>query len=261
MKFLLLLFILVFQCFSIAAQVSLGDFVRLNVQYYEEGGERYLGVSPELKANGTGLLGQAIRLYPRRFKYILLNKSHFQNVYEAYYPDTARINQMYIDALSKDSLFVRYFNGLANPFLDARIKKEKYVVDELMVVAARFFYCDRINEDSTIGSHICINLNGIKDTLFPKDYTFLEAFCFEAIFENLRTADNRPGPFVENFKAYIHEGEQKERKWLTNLNDYLLRVRQYCFARMEKDVSLKDTLIGYYTRNKNNLPFIISLSP
>jgi hypothetical protein len=257
MKPLVLLFLLVAHFSIISAQVNLGDYFCLNVQYYQEGEEKYLGVSPELKTHAPGKLGQAMRQYPRRFRYILLNKSHFQNIYEPLYPDTNRINRLYIDALSKDSLFVYYFNRLASPFLQPEIKKEKYTTGELMMVAARFFYCDGVRKDSTITSHICITLNGLKDAAFSKDYTLLEAFCFEAIFENLRTTDDKPNIFVENFKSYIREAEQTKKASLTNLDDYLAQVRQYCFSRMESDVSLRQTLLDYYTRNRNSLPFTI----
>lgn len=257
MKLSTLLFLMVTHFSIISAQVNLSDYFWLNIQYYKEGEEKYLGVSPELKVSAPGKLGQAMRQYPRRFRYFLINKSHFQNIYEPLYPDTNRINRLYIDALSKDSLFVYYFNKLANPFLHPEIKKEKYTIAELMLVAARFFYCDGVRKDSTIASHICINLNGLKDAAFPKDYTLLEAFCFEAIFENLKTTDDKPNIFVENFKAYIRKGEQKKKASLSSLDDYLAQVRQYCFKRMEKDVSLKQTLLDYYTRHRNSLPFII----
>ena len=32
--------------------------------------------------------------------------------------------------------------------------------------------------------HVCIGLNEVKEASWAKDYTLLEAFCFEAIFEN-----------------------------------------------------------------------------
>ena len=257
MKLFILLFFLVAHVFIASAQINLNDYIRLHIQYYEEDGEKYLGVSPEIRTSAPGKLGQAMRQYPRRFRYILLNKSHFQNTYEPLYPDTGKINRLYTDALSKDSLFVFYFNRLAAPFLHPEIKKEKYTRAELMMVAARFFYCDGVRKDSRITSHICINLNGLKDASFSKNYTLLEAFCFEAIFENLRTTDDKPNRFVENFKAYIREAEQKEKVSLSSLNDYLAQVRQYCFTSMEKDTSLKQTLLDYYTRHRDSIPFII----
>lgn len=261
MKLPLLLFLMVTHFSIISAQLNLGDYVRLNIQYYDEGGEKYLGVSPELGTPAPGKLGEAIQQYPRRFRYILINKSQFQNRYEKLYPDTNRINRLYTDFLSKDSLFMSYFSKLASPFLDMKIKKEKYTILELMLVASRFFYCDEVRKDSTIGSHICINLNGLKDASFFKDYTLLEAFCFEAIFENFRTTDNKPGLFVQNFKEYIREGEQKEKGSFTNAEDYLVRIRQYCFTRMERDTSLKQSLHDYYTRHQNSLPFIVVPGP
>lgn len=234
------------------AQVNPGDYFYLNVQYYTEGEEKHLGVSPEIRPTAPGNLGRAMNKYPRRFRYILLNKSHFQNHYDSLYPDTIRINRLYTTALSKDSLFVRYFNWLARPFIRPDMEREKYNGNELMLVAARFFSCDGVRKDSTISSHICINLNGLKDAGFAKDYTLLEAFCFEAIFESLDKG------FVENFKRYIREGEQANRTSGATLDGYLIKVRQYCFSRMEKDESLKQALVEYYTRNTSNLPFVIT---
>lgn len=258
MKPFLLFVFLGIQFLTVTGQPKPGDYFRLNMQYYtEEGGEKYLGVSPELKASSPGQLGKAMQKYPRRFRYILLNKNRFQNTYEALYPDTIKINQLYAEALTKDSLFMSYFSKLADPFAGSVLKKEAYSIDEMMMVAARFFYCSGIRADSTITSSICISLNGLSDVSFHKDYTLLEAFCFEAIFENIKTADGKSHQFVENFKTYIKAGEKKEKPASNNLNDYLSRVRQYCFAQMENDTLLRQILYSYYTGHQESLPFRI----
>ena len=258
MKRFLLFICMGIQFLTVSGQPKPGNYFRLNVQYFEEeGGEKYLGVSPELKKSLPGKLGEAIQKYPRRFRYILLNKNRFQNTYEALYPDTVKINQLYSEALASDSLFMSYFSSLADPFITADLKKATYNTDELMVVAARFFYCSGVRADSTIISSICISLNGLTDVSFLKDYTLLEAFCFEAIFENLKTVGGKPGQFVENFKAYIKAGEKKEKPAISHLDDYLARVRQYCFERMENDISLRQVLLSYYARHRESLPFSI----
>lgn len=240
-----------------ASQIQLSDYIRLNVQEYQEVGQKYLGVSPEMKTTAPGSVGEAIARFPRRFHYILQNKSSFQNMYEKLYPDTARINQLYTASLLADTLFMKYFNQLIAPFSEQPAAVTKFSQIELMQVASRFFYCDAVKKDATISSHICITLNGLQGITFTKDYTLLEAFAFEAIFENYYTPDKKRNLFITNFLTYIKEGEQKEKVLVASPDAYLKKVRAYCFTKMEQDKDLKQVLLDYYIKNKDSFLFRI----
>lgn len=237
---------------SVSAQNPAAYF-RLDMRYYEEGNEKYLGTSPDIRSDGPGVLGEGMRKYPRRFRFILFNKSKFQDRYEKLYPDTVKINRLYTQSLTADPLFMSYFSKLALPFQNSNQKKMGVSLKELMLVASRFFYCEGIKKDSTINAYICVNLNGLKN-VFGKDYTLIEAFCFEAIFES-SVPSGQPTPFTLNFKSYIKEAEQKEKSLFKDKSAYLEKIRQYCFDQMAKDKELQKALLAYYQLHQNNLPF------
>lgn len=207
MFFLLLLTALSFNLFG---QIPLSKYIELKVEQYEEDNEKYIGVSPKIKDKLSGKEGKLINKYHRRFDYLLQNKTQFQGIYDKLYPDTNKINILYIDSISNDSNFVSYFTDFNKALTSNVVKKSKFSKAELMTVASKFFYCDGIKPDSTISSHICIALNGVTEAKWSKDYTLLEAFCFEAIFENYYVKDKIRNKFVDNFVKYIKEGEQNQ---------------------------------------------------
>ena len=228
-------------------------YFRLDMKYYVEGNEKYLGTSPEIRNDSHGPLGEGMRKFPRRFRFILANKSKFQNTYESLYPDTAKINSLYTQSLATDPLFMSYFSKLALPFQNANFKRTRFDINELMLVASRFFYCESVRKDSTINSYVCVNLNGLKNA-FDKDYTLIEAFCFEAIFESFKI-NGQPAPFMLNFKSYISAAQKREKPLFKDKSSYLEKVRQFCFEQMANDIELKKALVAYYQTNKHNLPF------
>ncbi|KQC02637.1 hypothetical protein [Pedobacter sp. Hv1] len=241
---------------SVSAQNPAAYF-RLDVKYYTEENEKYLGVSPDIRSDAPGLLGQGMRKYPRRFRFILTNKSKFLDQYEKLYPDTVKINNLYTQSLAADPLFMSYFSKLSLPFQNSNQKKMHIGLKELMLVASRFFYCESVKKDSTINAYVCVHLNGLKNA-FDKDYTLIEAFCFEAIFESYKPQP-QPTPFVVNFKSYIKEAERKEKHLFKDKAVYLEKIRHYCFNKMAKDKELQKALLAYYQLNKNNLPFELQL--
>lgn len=242
---------------SVSAQNPAAYF-RLDARYYTEGNEKYLGISPDIRNDGPGLLGQGMRKYPRRFRFILTNKSKFQNRYENLYPDTVKINSLYTQSLATDTLFMSYFSKLSLPFQNPNQKKIRITLKELMLVASRFFYCESVKKDSTINAYVCVHLNGLKN-VFDKDYTLIEAFCFEAIFESYEP-NHQPTPFVVNFKSYIKEAERKEKHLFKDKAAYLAQIRQYCFNKMANDKALQKALLAYYQLHQNNLPFELELN-
>lgn len=239
------------------SQPDPATYFRLDMRMYDEAGERYLGVSPEIRSSATDTLGHAIARYPRRFRY-LLSKTAFQNKYEKYYPDTNRINRLYTDELKNNSSFMTAFATLSTPFFKNDFQRQVYTKTELMQVAARFFYCDGLNPDSSIRSFICINLNGVRNAAFKKDMTLIEAFCFEAIFENYYDAVGKPRAFVTAFKQYIRDAEKKHKHLLPFAEQYVRSIRNDCFDAMEKNTGLMEVLLNYWQTNREGLAFDIN---
>lgn len=243
--------------FNIFGQALLSNYIELKVEQYEEDNEKYIGVSPKIKDNLPGKEGKLINKYHRRFDYLLQNKTHFQGIYDKLYPDTNKINKLYIASISNDLNFVSYFTDFKKSLTSNAIQKSKFNKAELMTVASKFFYCDGLKPDSTIRSHICIALNGVTEAKWNKDYTLLEAFCFEAIFENYYVKDKIRNQFVDNFVTYIKEGEKKAKSTLNEPKVFLESVRIYSFKKMEQDKALLTTLLTYYNKVQQTLPFEI----
>lgn len=213
-----------------------------------------LSVYPALRTNGTGKVADALRSNNRRFEYLLQNYTSFKG-YDFLYPDTIQINELYLDTLSQNKLFLKYLDQSLRPFKVKAPIKVSYSKKEVLDVASRFFYCDRVMPDTSIYWHVCIGLNGIRDTKWDKDYALLEAFCFEAIFNYL--TDPSKAEFMSSFIS--HKGELKNQFIAENktTNGLLEYVRLNTFKRMALDNRLAQRLFEYYDQNKNNLSFSI----
>ena len=199
--------------------------------------------------------------YERRFEYLLINvseihlsqKSEKRKEIWSLYPDTIKLKRSYLKEYAKDEKLVNYFEkssaAIINPAIEAT---ETYSVDELMEVASKFFYCDKVFPDTTIQTHVCIGLNGVSEANWSKDYTLLEAFCYEGIFYDF---DNDTSQIYESYSSERIEACQKHKTSITTLEKYLEDVRKELFYRMKSDPVLKRKLLEYYEKNKPNLAF------
>jgi hypothetical protein len=256
-KILPLLLLFFTQPDPLAGQPDPATYIRLSMRYYQEEGERYLGVSPELISSGRDVLSQAMQKYPRRFRYVLMNKTRFQGIYEKYYPDTIRINRLFTDSLRMDASFMRVYGLLAAPFTGKKNPSVRFSQQQLMAVAARFFYCQSVRSDSGIASAICVGRNGLNELSSFPDQSLLEAFCFEAIFEKYYVSPGVKNLFITRFLSFIEEGRRTYINLFVNQDLYLKSVREYCFKKMEQDGALAAALLEYYEANKDNLAFVI----
>lgn len=242
---------------SLFAQADIADHIRLDIRYYMEDGESYLGVSPELKIISGDPLSQGMTRYPRRFRYLLLNKTRFQNIYEKYYPDTLKINKLFTDSLMMDQQFVNWYGQLSSPFTGATVSTLRFSRKQLMQVASKFFYCQAVRADSSIASTICIGRNGLDGLPRTPDLTLLEAFCFEAIFERYYSNPGVKSQFIENFLGHINEAVKRKKPSLLDRQQYLLEIREYCFKQMEKDSDLEKVLLDYYKEHARSFSFVL----
>ncbi|MCG2614125.1 hypothetical protein LZZ85_07525 [Terrimonas sp. NA20] len=243
------------QCSS--QKADLASHIGLDLRYYEEQGQRYLGVSPALITTNNDALSEAMKKYPRRFRYLLMNKTRFQGIYEKYYPDTVMINRLYTDTLAGDSSFLRAYLLLTSAFTKKPVITMHFSRQEMMKVAARFFYCQSVRPDFSIASTICIGRNGLEGLFISADQTILEAFCFEAIFEKYYRPPGQKNLFITNFLSYIKEGEKQYAPLRSDTGVYLQRIRDHCFAKMEKDRYLQQSLMDYYEANRNSFIFLL----
>ncbi|MBO9659381.1 MAG: hypothetical protein J7527_11205 [Chitinophagaceae bacterium] len=241
---------------SAAQNADLTGYVGLDVRYYQEEGARYLGVSPVLITSKNDAISQAMKKYPRRFRYLLMNYTKFQGVYEQYYPDTIGINRLYTQNLAADTSFLRFYKYIINPFTQKQPEALRFSLQQMMQVAARFFYCQSLSDDQRVISTICIGRNGLKELSVSTDQPLLEAFCFEAIFEKYYDKNGKKNIFIGNFLSCISEAEKlySDQKTL-NPDVYLSSIRTYCFEKMGNDKSLRQSLVDHYEENRKSFAF------
>ena len=121
-----------------------------------------------------------------------------------------------------------------------------------MEVDSKFFNCDLVNPDTTVQSHVCVGINGLREVQWQKDYTLLAAFCYEAIFHDF---DRDVSPISEAYDSEKKKACQKYRPHITSLDRYLEDVKLELFERMRNDAVLKKELLDYYESNKDKLAF------
>lgn len=233
------------------------NYVTIRLFTYTKGVSIIATAMPEFKQDG--IYGK----YHRRFDYLLVNNARInqpnnsklrQEIWQLY-PDTAAIEKQYHEELGSDSFFMKYFNTtfsfLENP---EAVPKKSYSLDQILSVGSKFFYCDKVNPDTSIQAHICIGLNGVKEAQWGEDLTYLEAFCYEAIFDDL---DRDSSALCDEFVMEKRKSTLKNKAKNVSLDNYLEMVKHELFETMQQSTELKQTLMSYYEANKDNLAFSI----
>lgn len=238
-------------------EFKIADHIVIRVYPSEHENEMKASAMPDIKADSE------LIEYKRRFEYLIINvpEIHQPDQIEerkeifGLYPDTTEMKSRYLDQFIQDKMLVGYFEETIAPINNPGLEINKlYSVDELMEVASKFFYCDKVRPDTTIQAHVCIGLNGVKEANWEKDYTLLEAFCFEGIFNGF---DNDDSQIWDTFTAEIEKSSQLFRSNISSLPQYLEDVKLDLFERMKNDEILKKELLAYYEANRNNLAFKI----
>lgn len=217
-------------------------------------GREYKNIYPAIMPNNT-LLNQEMRLHKRRFEYIMQNRTDFkQNSFQNMFPDTVKMTNIYRKSIEGDPKVENYFMKLSKPFLNIQEQKEVYSKAEIMTVASKFFYCDKVSADTTISLHVCIGING-QESSKVKDYTILEAICFEAIFEKMFGFQNMP-KYMDDFSNIAKKNSKLYKAFSSKgLDVFLQKVRTETYKEMENNESLRDTIFVFIDKNKVNLPF------
>ncbi len=233
------------------------DHVTIKINTYEREGEMRATSMPELKPDSE------LINYKRRFDYLLINvpeihlaeKSEQRNEIWQLYPDTIELKRLYLNKYIEDEKLVNYFEetlaAIENPNLD---ESTVFTSDELMEVASKFFYCDKVNADTSVQAHVCIGLNGVKEANWKIDYTLLEAFCFEGLFNDF---DKDTSQVWESFISNKKKASLQSSTDITTLDQFLEDVKLDLFERMSNDEVIKKELLDYYESNKTNLAFKI----
>lgn len=241
---------------SIAQSTIISDYVAINLSAYQKNGQTYYSPMPGLKSN-TKLSG-----YNWRFEFLIMNVPDIHHSGSApkrqelfNLTDSSALKQKYLAELQNDLHFMKVFNETMQPLVESDFTPLKtFTEEELMKVASLFFYCDQVNPDTTVQTHVCVGINGFHEVKWEKDYALLGAFCCEAILFDM---------YQDKSAIDKALGKEKQlscktwRKDVITLESYLENVKKDVFKRMENNPTLKKSLLRYYKRNKANLAFRI----
>ena len=248
-----LLLITLVSCRSNQSIISKNVAIEVYTNEYE--GKLIASAMPVIRSDSE------IIKFKRRFEYILINVPEIHLAEKAekrkeiwdLYPDTIELKRLYLKEYVQDKSLTDYFNVTHAAIFKRNFNiKTTYNIDELMEVASKFFYCDKVLPDTMIQTHVCIGLNGITEANWDKDYRLIEAFCFEAIFNDF---DREISEIDESYSSNIERARLKFNPSIKALDLYLLEVRKELFDLMKNDDVLKQSLLMYYEQNKNNLSF------
>ena len=162
-------FLIVIACFKIvnlnAQEINYCKYFYLDVSETESKGKTIQSYGPEMDLNGDDKFSTFLRKHDNRFNYLLLNKIENLDRIAAFFPDTIKLNDEFCRTLSDNKIIVDYFKNLTPKALTIWEEKEAiFSIEEMMMVASRYFYANKVNEkDTTLMSHICVGINGQKE--------------------------------------------------------------------------------------------------
>ena len=249
--------------FLCLAQVSFGqalNFVdQIEVRVYPNTNEMNGGATAMVELAKSSPLWD----YHRRFDYLILNtpvihapeNGKWRSDLFSLYPDTVALKKKYLEALTSDTVLQSYFQTAQKAILHPQSTvKTVYDREILFEVASRFFYCDQVNPDSTVQAHVCIGINGLKDSSWKSDYTLLAAFCYEAIFNDF---DQKHAGLDLAFSSNKLSAMEENKSHLSNKEEFLIFVREGLYEKMSKDKHLQKVLLSYYKKHQKDLSFRI----
>lgn len=255
-KYLSLL-LLIFGISGHAQESIISDNIFIKIHLYEDKQVIKASAMPEIKRESDWMK------YKRRFEYLLINVPEihlFEKINErleinTLYPDTTEIKRLYLEKYVHDKRLEKYFEETFAPISNPNLEiSKKYTLDELMEVASFFFYCNSVEPDTSIQAYVCVGLNGVKEANWEKDFTVLEAFCYEAIFTAF---DDETSQVWDTFVAEKELAGEQFKTNITTLDQYLEDVKLELFKRMKNSDTLKEELVAYYELNSTNLAFRI----
>jgi hypothetical protein len=256
-KHVLILVTFLVTCTTFAQELNYCDYFTLGVSEETYEGKQLKSYWPVVLKDKKDKFSRFLDDHSGRFEYILF-KTHDQfDEVGSFYPDSLKIKAEFCNAVLRTGAIQNYFRALTpKTLLTPDQITDTFSVDELMLVASRFFYCDAVNkEDTTVQSHICVGINGQTEYKSDKDLTVLEAFSYEAIFSYL-TGRKEP-VFYKEFSVSRRKAVKEQIKVFKDFDSFLVEVRKACYNEMERNPDLKKKLMAYYRKNKENLGFVL----
>ena len=241
---------------SYAQSTNLADYMVINLSPYQQNGQTLYAPMPGVKPNTE------LSHYSWRFEFLIMNVASIhrsesigkrQELFRL--TDSSAMRQAYLQEFQNDPYFTKVFTETMQPLVQSDFTPAlTFTKEEMMKVASVFFYCDQVNPDTTVQTHVCVGINGFNEVTWEKDYAVLAAFCCEAILFDMYQDHSAVDKALSTQKQLAYKASQGK---ITTLDTYLEIIRKDVYTRMENDAVLKKVLLRYYKRNKSNLAFRI----
>jgi hypothetical protein len=168
--------------------------------------------------------------------------------------DSKLLSSFYSKSIFADSSFLKTIKSMINLYITSKdnyevdIKKDTVSIDEVMSLAVRFFYPNKlVGNGSGVSMKFCIGTLSFADYEMERNYV-LEAFLFQTLFSNYKKLEK------EYSKAVKHSINLN----LSSIDEVKLhRIQGATWALLSKNDILKE-LVLEYSKNQS-LPFVISL--
>lgn len=228
------------------------NFISVQKSFYNE--KAYL-TKRVVETQKENCFSDLVNNNPMFISYLLTNFSsnaNYQNLLEL--TDSISIRNKYFYDLRKDSLFNAIMTDLVNKTIDKIIPKDTISMDKLLNIAVKYFSIMRLNEEGHYVGKVCVGLNDIKKTESERK-PFIEAFSFSSIMKHYQSEEyNMHDEFVTAIKELykVNLGIDKDEK--------LLRAQGAMFLLMRNNENLKKMLKSEYEKQKDFLPFILTVN-
>lgn len=123
--------------------------------------------------------------------------------------------------------------------------------EELIRIAVRFFFPDRITENGRIHAYVCVGIHGLKDVEDARDL-IVEAFCYETIFKEMGSEQYGLRDEFDSILAHV-----KDLLLSKDNQTKLNRVQGAVWALLGNNPKLRETLSDAYTKKRDSLPFVV----
>lgn len=185
--------------------------------------------------------------------YLLTNFSDYTQ-HEAFYniENEKQLQYEFIDYLQNDKKFNKTMRKFAATITDKdQHTPDTVTMDEMLDIAVKFFYIQKINAEGYYVTRMCSGINGIEETEADRK-PHVEAFCASVIIYNYESKEyNTYDELVNGVKDVykLNLGTDEDEK--------LLRAQGAMYMYMRHNEKLKDLLIAEYQRKEKHLPFIL----
>ena len=129
--------------------------------------------------------------------------------------------------------------------------REAITADHLTGIAVRFFFPNEITDNGKIKASICAGIHGLRDFEGERDL-ILEAFCYEAIFNEL---GSRQFGMLDEFESIL--GRVRGLQLSTDKEMKLHRAQGAVWALLASNEKLREVLSNAYESKRGILPFVV----